>query len=54
MKPIMSSGLLLHVSSLPLLSHTYLDAYGKTFALPECFFPVYIPVVFNNWPPAQD
>lgn len=50
-KPILSS-----VSLSPLLPHThkYLDAYGETFALPECIFPVFIPVVFNNWPPAQD
>lgn len=36
------------------LSHKYLDAYRETFALPEYFFPVFVPVVFNNQPPAQD
>lgn len=33
---------------------TNLDAYGETFALPECLLPVIIPVVVNNYSPAQN
>lgn len=32
----------------------YLDAYGKTFALPEHFLPVVVLTVVIVWPPAHD